>query len=455
MARTKITNRFLSSLTNSTGKDVFYRDSELPGFAVKVTPKSKVIFVAEGRIKGGKSKRVTIGDYPVIRLDKARELAQGALLVMKQGDDPVELNRRELERKAEAAALSDALAVPLQTVFDDFLEGRKHKPKTAKDYISTVEVCFPDWLPRPVRSITRKDVEQRFFQLQTNNGKAQAAKAMRILSAIMNNAKAEEVEGVRLITENPCEVLRDKKIDRTIKKRKRFLDREELRAVVEELSRVHHPDYKRQERRITSPDMADYLILLLFTGLRRGEAASLEWCRVNLGDGFFSIEDTKNGETHVVPMSAPVGAMLQRRAGMENRHDRWVFPAKRGGGHLADPRKQILRIAEITGVVFTSHDLRRTFATLAESYGLDYQTIKRALNHKQSDITAQYIQTRAEKMRHAFDAIAEEIQWWVSDEVPASKMSIEDKKKRESELKPAEENELDPENGGYIVSPEL
>ena len=114
-----------------------------------------------------------------------------------------------------------------------------------------------------------------------------------------------------------------------------------------------------------------------------------------------------------------------------------------------------MRIAEITGVVFTSHDLRRTFATLAESYGLDYQTIKRALNHKQSDITAQYIQTRAEKMRHAFDAIAEEIQWWVSDEVPASKMSIEDKKKRESELKPAEENELDPENGGYIVSPEL
>lgn len=454
MAQTKITNRLLFSLTNASGKDVFYRDTELPGFGVKVTPKGRVVFVAEGRIKGGKTKRVTIGNHPVIKLDKAREMAQASLLVMKQGDDPIELDRQEREGKVKAAALSDALAIPLQTVFDDFLRGRNHKPKTAKDYINTVEVCFLDWLPKPIRFITRKEVEQRFFQLQTNNGKAQAVKAMRILSAIMNYAKADEVEGVRLISENPCEVLRDKKIDRTVKPRKRFLDKEELRAVVEELSHVNHPDYIKQEKRITSLNVADYLLLLLFTGLRRDEAASLEWGRVDLEARYFSIDDTKNGETHVVPMSGPVEYMLQRRLDDKKKHDRWVFPAKRGDGHLADPRKQIKRIAEITGVVFTSHDLRRTFATLAESYGLDYQTIKRALNHKSQDITAQYIQTRAEKMRHAFDAIAEEIMWWAFDDPPESKMSAEEKKKWDEAMRPDGTATLEPEEGGYAVPSE-
>jgi integrase len=451
MTRTKLTLKFLNSLTNTTGKPIFHRDSELPGFGVKVTPLDRVVFIAEGRIKGGKTKRVTIGNHPVIKLDKARELAQDALLVMKQGDDPIELGKEEREQKARAAALVQALSVTLRSVFDDFKKGRDHKPRTAQDYRNTVNLCFIDWLDQPIRSITRKDVEERFFKIKKDAGKPQAAKAMRYLSAIMNYAKADEIEGQRLIVENPCEVLKDKKIDRRIKPRTRYLEKEELRDVVDELSHVHHPEYKKQKKRITNPAVADYLTLLLFTGLRKVEAASLEWSNVKLGDKLFSIEDTKNGETHVVPMSGPVEEMLQRRFEDKKKHPQWVFPAKRGDGHLVEPRKQIELIGEITGVHFTSHDLRRTFATLAESYGLDYQTIKRALNHKSQDITAQYIQTRAAKMRHAFDAIAEEIMWWSYDEKPESKMSDEEKLQRDEAMKPVD---LEAEEDGYIVPSE-
>jgi integrase len=221
--------------------------------------------------------------------------------------------------------------------------------------------------------------------------------------------------------------LKDKKIDRRIEPRKRYLERDEVRDLLDELSHIHHHEYQRQAKRITNTTIGDYITLILFTGLRRDEAGSLEWERVNFDDRLFSIEDTKNGTTHVVPMSPPVEALLQRRANDDSRHARWVFPAKRGDGHLVEPRKQIERICELTGVKFTSHDLRRTFATVAESYGLDYQTIKRALNHKTSDITERYIQTRAEKMRQAFDAIAEEIQLWAFDLPPESKMSDEEK----------------------------
>lgn len=59
---------------------------------------------------------------------------------MKRGDDPVEVERQTREAKAKAVALNDALAVTLQTVFDDFMKARSHKPKTVKDYNNVVNV---------------------------------------------------------------------------------------------------------------------------------------------------------------------------------------------------------------------------------------------------------------------------------------------------------------------------
>ena len=115
-------------------------------------------------------------------------------------------------------------------------------------------------------------------------------------------------------------------------------------------------------------------------------------------------------------MSTQVKTILERRSKCKDRHDQWVFPNRRRTGPLQDPRNQLEKLEAITGVKFSCHDLRRTFATLAESYGVDYHSIKRALNHKNQDITEQYIQTRVEKMRHVFDAVAKEIVWWVYEE---------------------------------------
>ena len=67
-----------------------------------------------------------------------------------------------------------------------------------------------DWLDEPVQMITRRAVEQRFIKIKDENGKGQATKCMRILTAVLNHAKAFDVdEGVRLITENPCDVLKE------------------------------------------------------------------------------------------------------------------------------------------------------------------------------------------------------------------------------------------------------
>lgn len=39
-------------------------------------------------------------------------------------------------------------------------------------------------------------------------------------------------------------------------------------------------------------------------------------------------------------------------------------------GHIMEPRKAMLKVAELAGATFTLHDLRRTVATTAADFGL-------------------------------------------------------------------------------------
>lgn len=439
MSKTKITKRFLDSVSPG-GKDVFYRDTELPGFGIKVSTQGTISFIAEGRIRKGKTKRVTLGKHPILPLDLARTKAQEALLAMRDGFDPVEIEEEARQKRNKAAATEEAKRVTLKTVFTDYLAIRGLKPKTTLDYRNTIHLCLPDWLSQPVPKISRRMVEDRFVKVRDERGKGQAAKCMRILSAVLNHAKAYEVEdGIRLITDNPCDVLKEKRVDRSLKPRETYLNREQLRLVMEELSHVGHPAYLSQPSRLTNRTVVDFLTLLIFTGLRREEAATLTWTNVMLGDRLFIVRDTKNGSDHIVPMVEQVERMLRRRHDAADKHDAWVFPNRLKTGPLKEPRKQIEKLREITGVQFSCHDLRRTFATLAESYGVDQSSIKRAMNHKTKDITERYIQTQADKMRQTFEAIAAEIMWWAFDE---PKLSPKKQKKRDKEDKRSYERNI-------------
>ena len=75
---------------------------------------------------------------------------------------------------------------------------------------------------------------------------------------------------------------------------------------------------------------------------------------------------------------------------------------------MVEPRYQIKAISDAIGVSFRAHDLRRTFATHASSAGIEFENIRRALNHSSgSSVTAGYIIDSAETMRPVFDKVFE------------------------------------------------
>ena len=110
------------------------------------------------------------------------------------------------------------------------------------------------------------------------------------------------------------------------------------------------------------------------------EAASLPWSEIDFKLRTFTVQDTKNREVHTLPMSDFLYELFLRRK--QFKISDYVFPSDSKTGHIMEPRKAMLKVAELSGVSFTVHDLRRAFATAAESLDLPAYALKRLLNHK-------------------------------------------------------------------------
>lgn len=132
--------------------------------------------------------------------------------------------------------------------------------------------------------------------------------------------------------------------------------------------------------------------------MRKTEASSLRWDDIDLKSKTIILQDIKNREVHTLPMSDFIYELLDRRS--RQKTSEFVFPADSKTGYIYEPKKAVLKVAELSGVPFTLHDLRRTFATIADSLDLPAYALKRLLNHKMNnDVTAGYIMRDVERLR--------------------------------------------------------
>jgi integrase len=167
----------------------------------------------------------------------------------------------------------------------------------------------------------------------------------------------------------------------------------------------------------------DYLTLLLFTGLRRGEAASLTWDDIDFEHRVLRIpaKRTKAGRKHALPLSDIVFDMLSARRALGNAH--YVFPAISASGHISEP-KFALALPKSSSVKVTCHDLRRTFVTIAESCGLDGYALKALVNHSiGNDVTGGYVILTPERLREPMQRVAERLKRYTGIENNLVKLS--------------------------------
>ena len=386
----KLTKTVVDRIKAPATGQAFYRDSELKGFALRITANGVKSFVVEKRIEG-RVRRETLGRYGELTVEQARKEAQKYLGKIAMGLNPASEKKREQLR-----------TLTLEQIFADFKRMRVGlKPGTVYQYARLLNGTFADWKTRPVSAITKDMIARKHIQLGEKS-ESSANLAMRFLRGLFNFAMAnyEDGYGNAVLSENPVERLTRTRSWYRSKRRQTVIK-------VHQLPQWHRAVMAlRHDPAPVAETVSDYLLFLLYSGLRRQEAAQLTWERIDLEQRALVIPDPKNHMPHTLPLSSPLLEILHRRK--EVAHNAFVFCGEGPAGYLIEPKRQMAKVMGASGVTFAIHDLRRTFITIAESIDVSPYTIKRLVNHTmRNDVTAGYIVSDLERLRSPMQKIAD------------------------------------------------
>ncbi len=170
------------------------------------------------------------------------------------------------------------------------------------------------------------------------------------------------------------------------------------------------------ERETNRPGLHALFALLVYTGVRRGEALGLRWADVDLDRRLLTIRrsyegQTKSGKHRTVPIAPTLVAILKARRQADPWKVETVFPTEAGVMYSRESKllqdvleKALLRIGHPRIRV---HDLRHTFASHFVMTGGDIFTLQRILGHSTPVITSDtYAHLSPDHMASAADRIA-------------------------------------------------
>ena len=447
MPTVKLTEKSIAKLRapDPSGNQMLYWDTDLRGFGVRASGKTSDKSYVVQRAINGNTRRITIGPTNVLTLADARNRAQGYLGDFARGIDPK-------AKKAASATLGDVLS--------DYLSARKDlRLRTRESYRATLEGHLKNWVDRPLASISRDMVERHHVAIanevaareqvkaardatrwearakaaaakgwmdaaanhrqraamakkrETNSGEVAANNAMKVLRALWNHAADREPD----IGANP---VRLKKLWYPVAPRTGHLGSEDL------------PKFYKAVTELKNAVGRDYLLMLLFCGLRRREAAALRWADVNLTARTLRIPQTKSGRPLTLPLSDFVNDMLVARRALGNAE--FVFPAASKSGHLEEPKFFLAQVAKAGGARVSVHDLRRSYITVAESCDISPFALRALVNHSLGkDVTSGYIQMSVERLREPAQRVADKLKELCGVREPAGKNVAKLKRKGE------------------------
>jgi integrase len=268
----------------------------------------------------------------------------------------------------------------LKQLFDTWLNDyAKTNCVTWKDFERHFELYLSPLASKELADIKRMDVVALQSKLFQSRGKSAANKAIELLKMLYNKALDWELyEG-----KNPAQRIKRFRL----LSRERFLQPEEL------------PKFFAAVSSLKSPRTRDYILMLLWTGQRRGNVAQMRWEEIDFVRGVWRIPLTKNGTPHSIPLVPEALAILEKRKGS---HPTWVFPLEDGTGTVYSIGKAWESVTKRAGLTnCRPHDLRRTLASWEAATGASLPIIGRTLNHADPSSTQIYARLHLDPVREA------------------------------------------------------
>ena len=384
MSTAHITKRAVDE-AQPNSKDTFLWDDELSGFALKVTPAGRKVYLVQYRLGGrkGRTRRVTIGQHGELTPTAARSEAKRLLGEIALGHDPASDRDKSKADKSLAMVLDQFMAEHVKS---------KRKASTAREYQRIVRLyVVPRLGRRPISDIQRQDIAKMHHELADKP--YQANRTLALLSKFFNWT---EKHGLRPDGSNPCRHLEKYRESR----RERFLSDAELARLGGALQKV-------ENEKSATPWAIAAVRLLAFTGARLSEILTLEWEHVNAELGLLILPDSKTGRK-VIHLSPPALATLQAIPRLEDNP--FVICGERPRRHLVNlqkPWRRIRAVANLDDVRL--HDLRHSFASVSAASGYSLVLIGKMLGHSQPATTARYAHLANDPVKAASDAVGSHI----------------------------------------------
>jgi integrase len=334
-------------------------DGLLPGLYFILQPSGKASWACRYR-HHGQSRKVTLGPFPIITLQHARELARTALAKVADGCDPA---REKRVAKAPTLAHGDLV----EKIVAEFIERYarpNQKPETAyeTERVLNKEVVAR-WQGQRLSEINKNDVHGL---LDSIVDRGSPILANRLLAAFRKMCGWAVERG--LIDTSPAAGI---KAPAPESSRDRVLSDSELVAVWRAAARDGWP-------------FGTVTQLLALTGQRRGEVAELRRSEIDLPNQLWTIpkERCKNGREHTVPLSDQALAILASLPCVEGKSGLvFTLTGSTPIAGFALAKKRLDAALPPDMPAWTLHDLRRTFASGCARLGIDMHVVEKCLNH--------------------------------------------------------------------------
>ncbi|WP_156417952.1 integrase arm-type DNA-binding domain-containing protein, partial [Aureimonas sp. AU4] len=279
-----------------------YRDTKQRALYLRVSPAgTKSWCVRDDR--NGKSKRISIGRFPDLPISIARERTAKMLAQLSDGADP------KAEKAAKAAAETKRLANTVAAIGEVYLEkaeigrhrlnGKPMRPNSIRmEKAYFANVVRPYLGDRPLSDLTRAEIQTAIDKAEAEQSKAAARFGRNVLQRIYNYAIWQDI-----VLSDPTRFVSAP----TWTERERTLTDDELRAVWKGLDRLH--ELKGVH---ISPNLAIAIKLAAVTLQRRSEVIGMRLDEIDRPARTWTIPGsrTKNGRTHVVPLSDMARALI-------------------------------------------------------------------------------------------------------------------------------------------------
>lgn len=347
------------------------RDTKITGFCLRVG-KRRLAWCWHGQINN-KAYRVNLGVWPTTTADAARQHCMAWLHEHGQG----------IYTYTPTPTPAQKACPTLHKAYLQYIEHKRLKDTTLKTYAKQMRLYLHSLDDKRLDTLTSQDIRKLYANLCESTSVAKANSTLGLLKAIYNWANTIH----ELALPDIFRVLVVSGEKKATPKREDMLTESQLRS----LGKVM-PDLFIQHQQ--------FIQLGLMTGFRISELAQLTPANIDFQNKTITLHITKNNRKHTLPLSKFLEAIIQPMCEGKATTDPLFSQGIRNHASI---------ISKTSGIAFSAHTLRRTFASHATRLGITAYIVKALLNHyNSSDVTqAHYICINVDDLREPMELISQ------------------------------------------------